>query len=104
VVVRTPEVTYFIVGDATYAELLLKECVVDGLAGDMHAYLDTINRITAFARSEPTVLLPSHDSSAGHRLAERIPLTLMKAKPRFAARHRALFRVQLCKIKFTDNP
>jgi hypothetical protein len=35
VVVRTPEVAYFIAGDATYAEVLLKERVVDGLAGDM---------------------------------------------------------------------
>jgi hypothetical protein len=36
---RTPEVTYFIAGDATYAEVLLKERVVDGLAGNMRAYL-----------------------------------------------------------------
>ena len=48
---------------------------MDGLAGDMRAYLDTIERITAFARSEPTVLLPSHDPLAEHRLAERITLT-----------------------------
>jgi glyoxylase-like metal-dependent hydrolase (beta-lactamase superfamily II) len=68
-------VTYFIAGDATYAEVLLKERVVDGLAGDMRAYRNTVDRITAFARSEPTVLLPSHDPLAGHRLAERIPLT-----------------------------
>src|SRR5580692_2472963 len=39
------------------------------------AYLDTLDRITAFARSEPTVLLPSHDPLAGHRLAERITPT-----------------------------
>jgi N-acyl homoserine lactone hydrolase len=75
VVVRTPEVTYFIAGDATYAEILLKERVVDGLAGDMLPYLDTLERIAAFARSEPTVLLPSHDPLAGDRLSERITLT-----------------------------
>jgi N-acyl homoserine lactone hydrolase len=75
VVVRTPEVTYFIAGDATYAEILLKERVVDGLAGDMRPYLDTLERIAAFARSEPTVLLPSHDPLAGDRLSERITLT-----------------------------
>jgi hypothetical protein len=44
-------------------------------AGAMRAYHDTVDRITAFARSEPTVLLPSHDPLAGHRLAERITLT-----------------------------
>jgi N-acyl homoserine lactone hydrolase len=75
VVVRTPEMTYFIAADATYAEILLKERVVDGLAGDMRAYLDSLERIAAFARSEPTVLLPSHDPLAEHRLAERIALT-----------------------------
>jgi len=75
VVVRTPAVTYFIAGDATYAEVLLKERVVDGLAGDMRAYSNTVDRIMAFACSEPTVLLPSHDPLAGHRLAERITLT-----------------------------
>jgi N-acyl homoserine lactone hydrolase len=85
VVVRTPEVTYFIVGDATYAEVLLKERVVDGLAGDMRAYLDTLERIAAFARSEPTGLLPSHDPLAGDRLAERITLTDFD----FAARNAA---------------
>jgi glyoxylase-like metal-dependent hydrolase (beta-lactamase superfamily II) len=85
VVVRTPEVTDFIAGDATYAEVLLKERVVDGLAGDMRAYLDTLERIAAFARSEPTVLLPSHDPLAGDRLAERITLTDFD----FAARNAA---------------
>jgi N-acyl homoserine lactone hydrolase len=80
VVVQTPEVTYFIAGDATYGEILLKERVVDGLAGDMRAYLDTLERIAAFARSEPTVLLPSHDPLAGDCLAERITLTDFAAR------------------------
>jgi glyoxylase-like metal-dependent hydrolase (beta-lactamase superfamily II) len=35
----------------------------------------SFDRIAAFARSEPTVLLPAHDPLAGHRLAERITLT-----------------------------
>jgi N-acyl homoserine lactone hydrolase len=78
VVVRTREVSYFIAGDATYAEILLKERVEDGLAGDIRAYLDSLERISAFARSEPTVLLPSHDPLSAHRLAERIPLTDFK--------------------------
>ena len=84
VAVRTPEVTYFIAGDGTYAEILFKERVVDGPAGDMRAYR-TLERIAAFARSEPTVLLPSHDPLAGDRLAERITLTDFD----FAARNAA---------------
>jgi hypothetical protein len=38
-------------------------------------WFDTPDRIAAFARSEPTVLLPAHDPLAEHRLAERITLT-----------------------------
>lgn len=51
----------------------------------MRAYLDTLERIAALARSEPTVLLPSHDPLAGDRLAERITLTDFD----FAARNAA---------------
>lgn len=36
---------------------------------------NTLDRIAAFARSEPTVLLPAHDPLAEQRLAERITLT-----------------------------
>jgi len=75
VVVRTPGVSYFLAGDATYDEQLLNQRIVDGVSADLRVSLDTLDRIAAFARSEPTVLLPSHDPSAGHRLAERIPLT-----------------------------
>jgi glyoxylase-like metal-dependent hydrolase (beta-lactamase superfamily II) len=75
VVVRTPAVSYFLAGDATYDEQLLKKRIVDGLSGDLRLSLDTLDRIAAFARSEPTVLLPAHDPLAEHRLAERITLT-----------------------------
>jgi N-acyl homoserine lactone hydrolase len=34
-----------------------------------------MDRISAFARSEPTVLLPAHDPAAENRLKERITLT-----------------------------
>jgi N-acyl homoserine lactone hydrolase len=74
VVVRAPDVTYFLAGDATYDERLLKERVVDGLSANLEVSVDTLERIAAFARSEPTVLLPAHDPLAEHRLAERITL------------------------------
>jgi hypothetical protein len=48
---------------------------VDGPSADLRVSLDTLDRIAAFARSEPTVLLPAHDPLAEHRLAERITLT-----------------------------
>ncbi|MBV9144029.1 MAG: N-acyl homoserine lactonase family protein [Pseudonocardiales bacterium] len=75
VVVRTPAVSYFLAGDATYDEQLLKERIVDGLSGDLRVSVDTLDRIAAFACSEPTVLLPAHDPLAEQRLEERITLT-----------------------------
>jgi glyoxylase-like metal-dependent hydrolase (beta-lactamase superfamily II) len=75
VVVRTPEVTYFLAGDATYDEELLKQRIVDGFSENIGVSLNTLDRIAAFARSEPTVLLPAHDLLAEQRLAERITLT-----------------------------
>jgi glyoxylase-like metal-dependent hydrolase (beta-lactamase superfamily II) len=75
VVVRSPEVTYFLAADATYDEELLRKRIVDGPSADLRVSLDTLDRIAAFARSEPTVLLPAHDPLAEHRLAERITLT-----------------------------
>jgi glyoxylase-like metal-dependent hydrolase (beta-lactamase superfamily II) len=75
VVVRAPEVTYFLAADATYSEALLKQRIVDGPSANLNTSLDTLERIAAFARQEPTVLLPAHDPLAEHRLTERITLT-----------------------------
>jgi N-acyl homoserine lactone hydrolase len=74
VVVRSPEVTYFLAGDATYDEQLLKQRIADGI-GEVLSSLNTLDRIATFARSEPTVLLPAHDPLAEQRLVERITLT-----------------------------
>ena len=75
VAVRTPEVTYLLAGDATYDETLFKERIVDGPASDPALSVNTMDRISAFAQAEPTVLLPAHDPCAENRLAERITLT-----------------------------
>ena len=74
-VVRTPEVTYFLAGDATYNMETFTRRVVDGPSADISVGLATLNRIAEFARHEPTVLLPAHDPFAEDRLAERITLT-----------------------------
>jgi glyoxylase-like metal-dependent hydrolase (beta-lactamase superfamily II) len=75
VVVRTADVSYFLAADATYDERLLKQRIVDGPSFDLTVSLSTLDRIAAFARAEPTVLLPAHDPLAEQRLAERITLT-----------------------------
>ncbi|WP_406468967.1 N-acyl homoserine lactonase family protein [Streptomyces sp. NBC_01594] len=74
VVVRNPGVTYFLAGDATYDQDLLRQRIVDGPSSNLKTSLDTMDRITTFAESEATVLLPAHDPAAGSRLAERITL------------------------------
>jgi glyoxylase-like metal-dependent hydrolase (beta-lactamase superfamily II) len=72
VVMRTPEVTCFLAGDAAHDEQLLNTRIVDGPSADLRVSLETLDRIAAFARSEPAGLPPAHDPVAEHRLAERI--------------------------------
>jgi N-acyl homoserine lactone hydrolase len=69
VVVRAESVTYFIAGDATYAEELLNREQVDGVTYDPAISLLTLQRIKRFAALEPTVLLPAHDPAVPSRLA-----------------------------------
>ena len=73
-VVRTPGLTYFLAGDATFNQRFLQERIVDGPATDPAASTRTMDRIMSFAAEEPTVLLPAHDPRAEQHLAERIPL------------------------------
>ena len=68
-------VSYLLAGDATYDQDLLVQRVVDGPSSDVSVSLQTMDRISAFASSEPTVLLPAHEPLAENRLAERILLT-----------------------------
>jgi glyoxylase-like metal-dependent hydrolase (beta-lactamase superfamily II) len=75
VVVRAGQVTYFLAGDATYDEALLNQRVVDGATGNPTAAFGSLEAIAAFARGEPTVLLPAHDPLAELRLREGITLT-----------------------------
>ena len=62
-------------GWVSYAEELLKQRIVDGFSENIGVSRNTLDRIAAFARSEPTVLLPAHDPLAQQRLAERNTLT-----------------------------
>lgn len=75
VVARTTDVSYFLAGDATYDQTLLERRIVDGPSTSVATSLDTLERIAAFARNEPTVLLPSHDPLAELRLQDRVLLT-----------------------------
>ncbi|MBX9626412.1 MAG: MBL fold metallo-hydrolase [Gemmataceae bacterium] len=69
VVVRGEGVTYFLAGDATYAQDDLRAGRVDGVTADPAASLATLRAIAAFAADEPTVILPAHDPDGPRRLA-----------------------------------
>lgn len=73
VVVRDEKVTFFLAGDATYDEDLLRERIVDGAAANLNTSLTTLDMIRAFAQSERTVILPAHDPLAERRLSNLEP-------------------------------
>ncbi len=63
--------TNILAGDLTYRERNLFEDKVDGVTMDVQTSLASQCAIKAFARSEPSVLLPAHDPDAAERLANR---------------------------------
>jgi glyoxylase-like metal-dependent hydrolase (beta-lactamase superfamily II) len=77
VVVRTPEVTYFLAGDTSYTQDLLLTDHVDGISPDPAVARDTLRRIRALAEMGPMVYLPSHDPDSARRLElrETLPIT-----------------------------
>lgn len=68
VVVDDGTQVFFLAGDTSYDESLLKQRKVDGVTGDESAALDTMDRINALCERRRTVYLPSHDPRAIDRL------------------------------------
>lgn len=71
VLVTTPEVTYFLAGDASYAQQFMLAEQIDGVSSDRAIARQTLQRIHTFCRATPTVYLPSHDPDTPDRLANR---------------------------------
>ncbi|KAF4887736.1 N-acyl homoserine lactonase [Colletotrichum fructicola] len=71
-VVYADDVTYLLLGDATYDQDLLDKELTDGVNNNPALAIDSLRKVKEFASSEKVVLLPAHDSQAAHRLAERI--------------------------------
>lgn len=71
VVVRTPDATFFLAGDASYTEALLVARHPDGVSPRPKVALETMDRILALAAEEPIVYLPTHDPGSVTRLSER---------------------------------
>ena len=68
VAVRTDERLVLLAGDASYSQDLMLAGVADGVTTSPATDRDTLRRIRALARSEPTVYLPTHDPDAPRRL------------------------------------
>jgi len=72
VVVRGPDLTYFLAGDATYSEANLRAELADGVTNDPRRSIATLRAIKDFASKEPTIILPAHDPNGPARLANRV--------------------------------
>lgn len=70
IVVRADDVTYFIAADASYLEANIKDRVVDGITMVPDVALRTLEAIDSFARSAPTIVLPTHDHDSIARAKE----------------------------------
>jgi glyoxylase-like metal-dependent hydrolase (beta-lactamase superfamily II) len=71
VVVQDGDIDYFLAGDTSYNEDLMLEGRLDGVSADEQVTIATLDAIRRFARSRPTVYLPTHDPEAADRLANR---------------------------------
>lgn len=69
-VVDTGDTVYFLAGDTSYDEELLRRRSVDGVSGDDRTAVQTMDRIIALAARRPTVYLPSHDPKSVERLVQ----------------------------------
>jgi N-acyl homoserine lactone hydrolase len=85
VLVTTPDVTYFLAGDASYTQALMLAEQIDGVSTDRTTARQTLAQIHAFCRATPTVYLPAHDPDTPDRLANRqaalaqpVPAPIMK--------------------------
>ncbi|KAK1534878.1 metallo-beta-lactamase superfamily protein [Colletotrichum costaricense] len=72
VIVRADDVSYLLLGDATYDQDLLDQELTDGVNSNPALAVDSLRKIKEFARSENVVLLPAHDPQAAHRLTEKV--------------------------------
>jgi glyoxylase-like metal-dependent hydrolase (beta-lactamase superfamily II) len=71
VLAQDGDTTFFIAGDASYSEALMRANKVDGVSGDEARSRATLGAIRRLAAERPTVYLPTHDSESALRLARR---------------------------------
>jgi len=72
VVVMDGDLSYFLAGDTSYTQQALVEQKIDGVSFAAAEAVQTLEKILRYARSRPTVYLPSHDPDSQERLARGI--------------------------------
>lgn len=69
VILQAVGLNYFLAGDTSYSQDLLRAKKVDGVSPNAAQALKTMETILEFARSTPTIYLPAHDPDNPRRLA-----------------------------------
>ncbi len=71
VIVRADGESYFLAGDTSYTQDLLVAREPDGVSPNRTVAIRTIDTILEYARTSPTVYLPSHDPQSVERLQRK---------------------------------
>lgn len=71
VIVKADGISYFLAGDTSYTQSLLLEREPDSVSPNRSTAVETLDAILDYARTEPTVYLPSHDPQSVERLKKR---------------------------------
>ncbi|MGA7037135.1 MAG: MBL fold metallo-hydrolase, partial [Pseudolabrys sp.] len=71
ILVQDDDTTFVLAGDTSYNEALMLRGKVDGVSSNERISKATLDTIKTFARSRPTVYLPTHDPQSRSRLANR---------------------------------
>ena len=74
VIVKVNGTSYFLAGDTSYTQELLLEKHPDGVSPNPAIAKQTLDSILQYAKSVPTVYLPTHDPNSEDRLKNKVPL------------------------------
>ncbi|KAL0939652.1 beta-lactamase-like protein [Colletotrichum truncatum] len=71
-IVYGEDVTYLLLGDATYDQDLLDQELTDGVNSNPHLAIESLRKVKEFSKQRSVVLLPAHDPKAAWRLKNKI--------------------------------
>jgi len=71
VIVKVDGTSYCLAGDTSYTQELLLDRHPDGVSSNPEIAKQTLDKILQYAKSEPTVYLPTHDPNSEDRLKNR---------------------------------